>query len=213
MSGLWAAALALAGCANEGTVPPGVATVESTTASCAPYADLPDAHGYCLARRVTSLRGLDEMEGLCARAGGWEEACRAAWVSEQERLRIDWPPETLLRACGSNDDCAFQVVDTRFGGDVLDAIERCATWVREYEQDCVGHALDRWLEERRPDDGEAARVLAGAPRYAALVGYYVGAADACFGTARCAEGRTPADDACRAARDERRADPRRCPVR
>lgn len=196
----------------DGSTAGRVATVETTRASCAQYDDLPDVLGVCLAQRIVSLTTVADVNALCPQAGAWEANCRQAWVDEQQRLRRDLRPDELLDACGPNDDCAFQILDTWPATDVLDQIARCETHARTYESDCVGHALHRWIMGRpTPEDG--ARVLAATSRRAQQVGTFFGMSAACGGTLACPEGAELAARDCRAAEESYRKNPGRCPVR
>lgn len=210
-----ALATLLMACGQAGTPAvdePPRTVAETLLATCASYADAPDAYGFCITERVGTLPSPESVEAVCPKAGTFENECRAAWVLAQSRSNVQRPPEELLAACGSNQDCKFQVLDTRYPrGDVAEAVKRCEKHVADYARYCVGHALHRWVAEQKPDDAEVARVAAAVPKYAVAVGHYMGIADACHGTAHCGEGDSPAEVSCRASRDDFRAFSIRCP--
>jgi hypothetical protein len=202
---------------EEKTGPPGgtagrVATVETTRASCAQYDDLPEVLGVCLAQRIVSLSTVADVNALCPQAGEWESTCRQAWVDEQQRLRKSFAPDELLAACGPNDDCAFQILDTWPAADVLDQIARCEAHARTYESDCVGHALHRWTMGR-PTPEEGLRVRAARAQHAQQLAAFFGMSEACGGTLTCPEGTDLAARDCRLAAESYRKYPGRCPER
>ena len=191
----------------------GVATADTTLAACAPYADLPEVQGVCLIERVNVLRDVADVHRVCSSAGAWEKECRHTWVSEQVRMQHDVPRSVLLSACGPSEDCAFQILDTQAEGDVNSQLRLCETRVSSYLDDCVGHTLERWVLERKPDLVEGQRVIDAEPAYAEAVGRALGRASACQKTFACAPTTDVAWTACRTAAAELATDPRRCQTR
>lgn len=191
----------------------GVATVESTLAACATYTDMPDVYGVCLVKQVNVLRDVADVHRVCSSAGAWENECRHTWVGEQVRMRHNVPRSVLLEACGSSEDCAFQILDTQAEGDVDSQLRLCETRVATYLNDCVGHTLERWVLERKPDLVEGQRVIDAEPGYAEAVGRALGRAAACQRTFECGSTPDVAWTACRSAAAELAADPRRCQTR
>lgn len=196
----------------DGSTAGRVATVETTRASCAQYDDLPEVLGVCLAQRIVSLTTVADVNALCPQAGAWESTCRQAWVDEQQRLRRGLRPDELLDACGPDDDCAFQVLDTWPAADVLDQIARCEAHARTFERDCVGHALQRWTAAR-PSAEEGVRVRAATARHTEQVAAFFGLSAGCGGTLTCPEGTELFARDCRTAEESYRKSPGRCPAR
>lgn len=197
--------------------PPGplemrAATVASTRASCAPYEDVPEVLGVCLAQRVVSLESAADVELLCPSAGAWEAGCRQAWVDEQVRLGRDVPDERLIAACGGNSDCAFQVIDRAPSPDVLVQMTRCETYAVAYQSDCIGHALHRWVNAR-PTPEQGAAVLAAAGRNARRVSMYHGMSEACGYTLACSGVPEALATDCQTSATLYRQSPARCPAR
>jgi len=212
--------LLLLACAEQPVRPPPpagprelrAATVASSRASCAQYDDVPEVLGVCLSQRVVSLSSSSDVEALCPSAGAWEGACRQAWVEEQLRLRRDVPDDQLIAACGSNSDCAFQIIDRAPSPDVLTQITRCETYAVAYQSDCIGHALHRWVVSR-PTPEAGAAVLAAAGRNTKRVAMYFGMSEACGYSFSCAAVVDAEAEECRVSAALYRQSPARCPAR
>jgi len=154
---------------------------------CVPYQDMgEDIYGYCVYRFAVGFPTIEEMERMCAEAGPWEERCRHAWVAgDRMALGSEFSKEDLLGACGTNIDCTFELLDARPEADALIQLELCRRHTGQHSPDCAGHAMQRWFEGG-PDAAEIARVLEAPTAFPHKVGYYAGAAVACFGVGECA---------------------------
>lgn len=204
--------LALLACQGE-PAHTGVATAESTLAACATYTKMPEVYGVCLVKQVNVLRDVADVHRVCTSAGAWENECRHTWVGEQVRMRRDVPRSVLLDACGPSEDCAFQILDTQAEGDVSSQLRLCETRVASYLSDCVGHTLERWALEKKPDLVEGQRVIDLEPAYADAVGRALGRVSACTQALTCQPTEDTAWTACRTAAAELRQDLRRCQTR
>lgn len=198
-------AAAPAGSAN----PP---TAEGVLAACEPYLGMAEVYGVCLVERASRLPTAADVDRVCPRAGTWEAACRGEWV-QLHAAAVGF--DVAVRACGGDEDCAFQLVDAGFGDDVLVNVGRCEQHLARLERDCVGHALHRWVERSPPDDAEVARVLSAvSPNSAVSVAQEVGMAEVCFRTARCESLPAALAETCRRTREDwRRQASQRCPTR
>ena len=183
---------------------------ERNLRSCAPYAAMSDVYGACVSRTVAHLRTIDAVEQLCASAGDWEDHCRHVWVAAQDRTACAWTLDELLRACGDNEDCAFQVLDAHAVGDVVSQVAQCERHAPSLAIDCVRHTAQRWAFEVAIDEQEAARVIQALRRYPEQVGTALALADVCKHTVSCDDGDDPAWKWCRAERDGYRKLPDRC---
>lgn len=187
-------------------------TVEGVLAYCAPYAETPDAYGYCISERVPSLASPAAMEALCPKVPTWENHCREGWVSVQDRSPVPVDPAVLLAACGPSQDCAFRVIDTKFPvGDVVADMQRCEQYAPKYLYHCVGHAVTRWITDQRPDAAEVERVRRASPRFEALMTTPLGMLEACYGTPACRPEASAVEDACRSAVERYRSGKLICP--
>ncbi len=212
---VYIAALWLIACNGDGESAgregaPGVVTVASTLAGCADAYGASDMYGFCLKDRVVRLDAAADAVAVCAEAGEWADACRQGWVTEQERRRRTLGADELLRVCGPNEDCAFQMLDTHPVGDIFAQMDRCAEQVPHYARDCVGHALYRWAAEQPTAEG-AARLLLDTTHDPEVVGRFVGAAVTCKGVGSCGDSTARPAEYCRRALQEFTSQPRQCP--
>lgn len=214
-------ALALGGCRGSTAGAPAEAvtargplptTADGVLAACEPYRGMDEVYGVCLSERGPNLASAADVEIVCPKAGAWEAACRGAWVQVHGTERAVGF-DGAVAACGTNEDCVFQLVDSGFGEDVVINLQRCEQHLQRYERDCLGHALQRWAERQGPDDAEVARVIAAvSPAVAVAVAQQVGMVEACFATAKCDALAPEAAETCRRSRDEFRQMGRRCPT-
>ncbi|MBM74003.1 MAG: hypothetical protein CMK59_01275 [Proteobacteria bacterium] len=150
---------------------------------CAQYSDIAEAYGYCVYKHSGGFRTIDEIELFCSAAGSWEPECRHAWVSGRMQKQ-DFSTQELIKACGSNPDCTFELIDFRPDPDILVQADLCTRHVRKHIRDCVGHAVQRWWMQE-PDEEEIARVLAQPTSVPDKFAYYIAALIQCDGVGSC----------------------------
>ena len=143
--------------------------------------------------------------GRCDEAGAWAGECRVGWA----RVRLGDPEATLdelLPACGSDEECLFDMLDARPNPDLLAQLDLCEEHLGDTSSFCQQHAANRWLASS-PDEEERLRVLAATGhdevRHKAL-GHLVG----CEGRGSC-EGLNPG---CASVVAMVQGEPRRCEV-
>ena len=184
---------ALSGCGGAPSEPPSAAPVQPLAAdplggvaSCASYADMPEVLAYCRYQTVRQLPTLKRMEAACAAAGEWERDCRQAWVHDRMDPRSGVDTPTLMRACGSNADCAFELLDFRPIADPVEQVAFCQRYASHYLEHCAGHGMQRWWRSR-PSEEEHARVAAAEwpGTVARQVGYWLAVDVACSHVGTC----------------------------
>ena len=110
---------------------------------CRKYAEKPDSYGYCIYNMAGGFQTRKDIDTFCPQAGTWEMECRHSWVAGKMHDK-KYDTEDLLKDCGENPDCTFELVDFRPADDVLVQLSRCKKYVRKHIRDCVGHAMQRW---------------------------------------------------------------------
>lgn len=139
------AALAGSGCAEPG--------------ACEAYAAEPAFLAACAAQHLPTTTSVDGAEAACRALGPAAESCIAQWVARHAVDTRDVSRERVLALCGGDQDCAFQVLDQRPSGDVVQEVTDCRRYATAYGADCVGHALQRF-STRHPGAEECAAALA-----------------------------------------------------
>jgi len=189
---------------------PGALHAADGVEACDAYGAHEASWQYCIYERIRTVERADRAEDLCSRAGSWEGACLEAWVAARLAASGDADTDVLLGLCGEHQDCAFQVLDNRPADDVLVQVQRCQEHAPTFVHDCVGHALDLWLEAG-PDEAELARVIAADTGLPDHLAYVVGLSEACRGVGSC-EMLTQGHDRCRRALSDIRTKRIYCPV-
>lgn len=151
---------------------------------CKDYLEMPEAYGYCLYKYSGGFRTAEEIEHFCPQAGNWEMECRHAWVSGRMQADSGYKTEDLIKVCGGNPDCTFELIDFRPESDILAQIKLCTNHVRKHIQDCVGHAMQRWWYAK-PSEEEVARILEKPSAVPDRVAFYAAASVACAGIGTC----------------------------
>lgn len=157
-------------------------------APCAVYALDDAAYSYCVRREALGELDLEQAGRVCDHAdpavGEGSAGCRQLWVYDRLRAHTTLPSPDLLDFCRS-DDCRFDVVETRARPTFAEQAEECKA-VGEDEQECVGHAAQRWFWQR-PTVEEILAFQQAPTEWPTVVGTITGAALACAGSeAPCA---------------------------
>ncbi len=121
---------------------------------------------------------------ICEHAGAYDDLCRQNWVVEAAEKDSTLSLEELLPACGSDQDCLFEVLDTRIPLDPLAAAARCTPTVPRHEQDCLGHSL-AWWAATTWDPESIQKILPFGERFPDTVGFHVGTLVGCRGVGSC----------------------------
>jgi len=145
----------------------------------------PELAQYCAYLDVQDEEDPEAVIAGCQASGPWEQACRGEWVGTWGRGQTRFDVPTLLRVCGENHDCAFDVLEVHASGDVLVEVDACERHTGPHASDCVGHSLNRWLA-RQPDADQVARLAALDTPHAEAVGGAVAHAVFCLGAGTCA---------------------------
>ena len=93
----------------------------------------------------------------CEKAGDWAGQCRVGWA----RVRLGDPEATreeILPACGSDEECLFDVLDARPHPDFLVQLGLCHQHLPETAPFCQQHAANRWLRSK-PSEDERLKVV------------------------------------------------------
>jgi hypothetical protein len=131
--------------------------------------------------------GFDSVEQVdiqCGRAGKWEDDCRHAWVAGRMSKSSGISMEDLLVVCGSNADCAFELLDFRPSNEVTVQMERCEKYAGQHVGDCTRHAMQRWYYTK-PTARDLVRVSEFPSGHHDKVGYWLAAVVACQGVGEC----------------------------
>ncbi len=150
---------------------------------CQPYAADPPVLAYCVAGEASSV-WRTPVDVVCAHAGQYADLCRQNWAAAAAKHDRTRTLDELLPACGSDQDCAFEVLDTRLYLDPLAIAARCAADVPRHEEDCIGHAVGFWVA-KTPDLSGLDQVLAHGERFPGKVGYHLGTLVGCRELGAC----------------------------
>ena len=161
---------------------------------CDGYRSMADTYGYCLYKFAGGLPDEAAVERVCGMAGDWEDECRHAWVAGRMNPDSPFSTEALLRVCGENPDCAFELLDFRPADLVDDQLARCRDHAGRHASDCTGHAMQRWWL-RGVDTDEVARVASMRTDFPRKVGFYLAVSVQCDEVGSC-EGDPAVQDAC-----------------
>lgn len=183
------------GRAPEGEpIPTALAGPPRRAADCERYRDLPDVRGYCLMKVAATGQGPEDALQVCGDAGIWESDCRQAWSTSRARGGMTdrhgrwhpspWTTMDLLTGCGENDDCRFAILDTRPDDDVVQQARLCVEHGGKYRNDCVSHALDRWMRTL-PTPEELHRVSSAPNDNPVELGRYLAISVACLEVGGC----------------------------
>jgi hypothetical protein len=110
---------------------------------CDQYAGSAQLYSFCIYEQARHLPNVGGVEISCKLAGEWEADCRHAWVLQQFELK-ELNPDVLLRACGSNQECIFDVLDAVKSDQPLKEMDRCAALTENLAFHCREHALELW---------------------------------------------------------------------
>lgn len=110
---------------------------------CDQYAGSAHLYAYCIYEQARHLPNVGGVEISCKLAGEWEADCRHAWVLQQFELK-ELNPDVLLRACGSNQECVFDVLDAVKSDQPLKQMDRCSALTENLAFHCREHALELW---------------------------------------------------------------------
>lgn len=124
--------------------------------ACAPYADDAELLPHCLVRQAPGLPDAQAVDTVCSLAGALEDECRQLWTQRQLGSRDRYQRSELIDACGTNPDCAFEVIDL-WPAETVDQQIRDCHRAGPYAHSCVRHALNRW-RATDPDAAEADRL-------------------------------------------------------
>lgn len=173
------AALTLLGCGRSAgpALPPEVSV-------CAPYAASADTLGYCIVKQAGNLPSPMDVARICPLAGALEGECRRSWMMSRADPGYGFGTDTLLELC-ADEECRFELLDTRPEPDVARQLQRCRASAGRYASDCAVHSLERWVQAR-PSPAELARVADLDTGFPDRVGYALGIAQACLGGPACA---------------------------
>lgn len=192
---------------------PGGATVERAASGipqCDNYRTMPgDAYGYCLYKIAGGLPDVPSVERVCGLAEEWEDECRHAWVAGKMNEDSPYDMQTLLDLCGTNADCAFELLDFRPAERIDDQLERCRLHAGKHAADCTGHAMQRWWHQG-VDADEVARVAALPTAFPRKIGFWIAASVQCGGVGTC-EGNEAVKAACEGQVESFTRKPNQCP--
>ncbi len=187
---------ALIGCGSEpaAEAPPAPAPVAVQLPQglhkCRPYAADPPVLAYCVAGEARSA-WREDVALICEHAGPYTAMCRQNWAVSAAKHDSNRSLDELVPACGSDQDCAFEVLDTRLYLDALGVAARCAEDVPAHEGDCLGHAIGFWVAKTTDlDDWDT--VLAYAEKYPAKLGFHLGTLVGCRELGTCPGGQVGA---------------------
>ena len=142
--------LALSGCAGEADTPAEVIVKRSTNPMikpCDAYVSQAEVYQFCVYEHARHLPNIGGVELTCPLAGPWESDCRNAWVLSQ-MTRGNRDLDVLLRGCGENSSCFFDVFEVIKAEDLLGQLERCDTLESNLGYHCREHALELWRVEK-----------------------------------------------------------------
>lgn len=178
---------------------------------CDRYAELDgDLYGYCIYKYAGGIPTVAAVDIYCPKAGRWDTDCRHSWVAGRMAESSGVDMELLLKVCGDNPDCTFELLDFRPADDVVVQMRRCLEYTGKHADDCSSHALQRWYHTQ-PDAEEVARVVAFPTPYHDKMGYWVGAAVQCQGQGACPDNQQ-AGTFCRNAVENFAQAPTSCPA-
>jgi hypothetical protein len=182
--------------------------IESSV-NCQRFAGDPVLEPYCAYLAIQDNPDPEEAIEGCERAGSWEAACRGEWVSVWGRSGKPADTTTLLKVCGANHDCAFDVIEARPSGDVTVDLKRCEEHAGAYSRDCAAHMLNRWLETG-PDVTDITHLTSYESQHAKEQGDAVAYLSACLGVGSC-QGSADMVRHCEQTAADFRRRPDRCP--
>jgi len=173
--------------------------------------DIQEAYGYCIYDMSGAFQSIEEVNSFCPQANNWEMECRHSWVSGKIHDTENYSTEFLLKACGENPDCTFELIDSesRQADDILVQLETCKKHVRKHLRDCVGHAMQRWYKAR-PNEAEVTKVMSKVAPVPDRVAEYVAASVSCFKVGSC-EGEKYLSRLCKQKVAFFDKDPKKCP--
>lgn len=151
---------------------------------CAPYVASADTLGYCVVKQAGNLPSPMDVARICPLAGALEGECRRSWIMSRADPGYGFPTDTLLDLC-ADEECRFELLDTRPEPDVVRQLQRCRAAAGRYASDCAVHALERWVQAR-PGPDELARVREIDTGFPDNLGYALGMVRACQGGPACA---------------------------
>jgi hypothetical protein len=112
--------------------------------SCRKYAS-PEIFSYCIYQKSEHLTSLEDVQYYCTLTGEWEEACRHVWGAKMVRAERGLTFNQLMEGCAGFSDCAFEILDALPSKEVQKQINLCVQYVEADQKDCIGHAMQRWV--------------------------------------------------------------------
>ena len=120
---------------------------------CDGYVSQPEVYQFCISEYARHLPNIGGVEITCSLAGPWESDCRNAWVLQQIHNGMR-DIEILLRGCGDNKACYFDVFDNIKAVSFQVQMERCDRLSSSLGYHCREHTLELW----RVEEGSAEEV-------------------------------------------------------
>jgi hypothetical protein len=161
-------ALLLAACAYV----PTFGTPAPALPACAPYAENAELLSSCVNREIGNVLDIRAVSAICSTLPTEaQKDCRRQWVWTASMNPV-WEGVDLLKVCAGDDECAFMVLDARVPDSYPEAVARCDYWVKTYAEDCVRHAINRFLNTF-PDDA-ALKEAAAQPHGEVIAGLMPG---------------------------------------
>jgi len=128
--------------------------------------------------QVAHLSSSEDAAAHCALAGDGEGLCRHRWVSIQRANLTTHSTELLLEFCGSDTECAFELLEFRADSDMETQIALCQAHTGPYLEDCVGHAVQAWWLQGLDEETFKAGAVLDLP-FPEKMGYFLAASVVC----------------------------------
>lgn len=172
---------------------------------CASYLPNQELHDYCYSTTLAlKVEKLSDAALACDASGAWSRDCRSAWVDRSIGYSTATTQE-LLNFC-QDEDCRLLVLDGKPLPDLLQHLQLCDQAGR-YQEDCRGHARERWSLSR-PAPEEIHRIATAVTPWITMMADMVGVALGCGGQGACGETADPG--ACEKAKVRSQGHPELC---
>ena len=167
-----------------------------------------DIFSYCIYQKAEHLETLKDVHYYCPLAKEWEEACRHVWGAKRAREPRGLSFMQLIDGCGGFSDCAFEVIDRNPSKDISIQLKRCYDYVVADIKDCVGHAMQMWLNQKPTK--EEIRIFMDKEVYLSETElYFIAKEDFCRGENVCV-GSSNNDKKCRQFQKKIKSKPNAC---
>ena len=163
------------------TQPSNTTTILNPLPACNEYIQDETVYGYCVYQKIDTLSDINSVNVYCDQTGTWQNDCRQAWVMSQTDNKT---LAELLPVCGTNSDCALELLDSKHHDDVLEQMNLCLQYTNQYARDCVMHSIQYWYFTW-PTADEMSIVAKQPSQYPEQIGMYLGARVGCDGVGRC----------------------------